>query len=137
MADPKIQPYWNEDHTKYPILVSSGPVGWSISNGLELAYDSQVVKYVLDHLKDDNWRKAFRRYDPNFQLTRERFHERSEVRYFEEFLRSIGYDSMYLYPIADIEVVWIPAGRKWRIYDGGEFQDILEFEDGVKWTSFQ
>ena len=30
--------------------------------------------------------------------------------------------------------MWIDAGRNWRIRDGGEGDDLLEFEDEIDWN---
>ena len=133
-----IQPHWNRTHTKYAILVSDSCVGWSGSNVPELAYDSRVVGYVLEHLKIDGWRESFD-YFASHADSMVDFHNRPAQREFDEFLQSLGYKNMYLPPIAGIRVVWVKAGRRWRIVAGAECEDILEFEDTpeVEWVSFK
>lgn len=131
-----IKPYWNEDHTKYAILLTRGMyTGWSIMNEPWVAYDKRIVKYVIDHLKIDGWQKAFDY--TNHGLSRSTYSQTKEYKEFDKFLNSIGYKDCFLPPIAHVVVVWIDAGRKWRIMDGGECQEVLEFEDQVFWYSFK
>ena len=127
----KIVPYWNEDRTKYAVLYTKGMYcGWTVMNIPQIAYDKRVVEYVIEHLKIPNWQESFEYKNSKFCERNQRFDE------FDKFLCSIGYEDAYLPPIAHITVVWIDAGRKWRICDGGECQDHLEFQDEIEWNSF-
>ena len=137
MNEKNIEPYWNEDHTKYAILFTDGwECGWSIMNIPEVAYDSRIVEYVIEHLKTPGWQESFDFFKKAEGETMMEFHERPALKEFDKFLTSIGYENMYLPPISRIKIVWIDAGRKWHIRDGGECQEILEFEDKMKWISF-
>ena len=128
----KIVPYWNEDRTKYAVLYTKGMYGgWSVMNIPQIAYDKRVVEYVIEHLKIPNWQESFEYKHGRFCESNQNFKE------FDEFLCSIGYADAYIPPIAHITVVWIDAGRKWRICDGGECQDHLEFQDEIEWNSFE
>ncbi len=127
-----IEPYWNEDHTKYAVLVTKGMhTGWTVMNVPEVAYDKRIVEYVIEHLKIPGWQESFEYKNSNFCESNHCFKE------FDDFLCSISYEDMYLNPIAHVNVVWIDAGRKWHIRDGGECQDNLEFEDEQTWISFK
>ena len=139
MDNTELKPYWNEDHTKYAVLVATNSfLGWSTMNVPELAWDSRVVGYVIEHLKDPEWQKAFKDIWPNHKTLKE-LRESKEYKELDEFISSlsVAYEDSYLPPIGGIEVIWIDAGRQWRIRDGGEGQDVLEFADEMKWTSFE
>ena len=126
-----IEVLWNSNHTQYAILVTKGMhTGWTIMNVPEVAYDKRIVEYVIEHLKIPGWQESF-------EYKNSKFCERNpNVNEFDDFLCSIGYEDMYLPPMANVNVVWIDAGRKWHIRDGGECQDNLEFEDELFWNFF-
>lgn len=139
MGNTELKPYWNEDHTKYAVLVATNSfLGWSTMNVPELAWDSRVVSYVIEHLKDTEWQKSFKDTGQNRKTLKE-LRESKEYKEFDEFLSSlaVAYEDSYLPPIGGVEVIWIDAGRQWRIRDGGEGQDIFEFADEIKWISFE
>ena len=132
-----IEVLWNSNHTQYAILYTDGMYsGWSIMNVPEVAYDKRVVKYVQDHILIPGWQESFDYFKKAKGETMMQFHDRPQLKEFDEFLSSIGYKDCYLPPIARIKIVWIDAGRKWHIRDGGECQEILEFEDELFWNSF-
>jgi len=129
----KLEPYWNEDHTKYAILCG-GSTGWVCTNVPELAWDSRVVRYVIEHLKIPEWKEAFNYFNSN--KTHKDIYNSREYKEFDQFLTVLGYENSYLMGVGDIKVIWVPAGRKWKIVDGGECSDWLIFEDKVDWISF-
>lgn len=124
-----IKLYWNEDRTKYAILVcNNGRVGWTVTNIPEVAYDRRIVEYVMDNM-DSEWWKAGRE-----TQSLEAFYKSRMSRETDAFLRSIGYEDIYTPPLKYVQIVWIDAGRNWRIRDGGEVDDFLEFEDEIDWN---
>ena len=138
MDEKNIKPYWNKNHTKYAILVTKGMhTGWSVMNVPEVAYDKRIVEYVIEHLKIPGWQQSFQqnRRGAEGQLLAI-CEDNPAAKELDDFLCSIGYEDRYLNPMAYVNVVWIDAGRKWHIRDGGECQDNLEFEDEQTWISF-
>ena len=138
MDEKNIEPYWNKNHTKYAILVTKGMhTGWTVMNVPEVAYDKRIVEYVIEHLKIPGWQQSFQynRRGAEGQLLAIG-EDNPAAKELDDFLCSIGYEDMYLNPMAYVNVVWIDAGRKWHIRDGGECQDNLEFEDEQTWISF-
>ena len=133
MTNTKLQPYWNEKHTAYAILVG-GWNGWTVMNDIpELAWDSRIVGYVMEKMKNPTWRDNFSSYYHKKILGE----KNSEIEEFEAFLKSIGYNDIDLAGIENIEIVWIQAGEKWLIEDGGECQDKLVYYDDMNWISFE
>lgn len=124
-----IELYWNEEHTKYAILVSDGLIGWTVMNIPEVAYDKRIVEYVVNHMNNDWWKEGCAIESPMSLFWKSELYYR-----FDEFLNSIGYNDIYLPAIKKVKVVWIDAGRKWRVRDGGECSDCLEFEDEIEWN---
>lgn len=125
-----IVPYWNEDHTKYAVLVSVGfGAGFSSWSSRELAYDSRVVEFWLAHKDNEEWMRSVNDSSP---FSNRESAEHKEAR---EFFASIGYDYVCMGGFADVELEWVPAGAKWRIneYDGAE---SLEIEKNVDWVYF-
>ena len=129
MVKEGIKLYWNKDHTKYAILVcNNGRLGWTAMNIPEVAYDRRIVEYVIENM-DMDWWKAGRETQSLAEFCKSRMSK--EI---DEFLRSIGYEDVYTPPLRYVQIVWIDAGRKWRVRDGGEGEDCLEFEDEIDWN---
>lgn len=126
-----VQPYWNEDHTKYAVLVSvSYGAGWSTWNKRELAYDSRVVEFYLAHKDDEEWMNTV---EESGLMSCEESAAHKEAR---EFFKSIGYDECpYMGGFDDIEIEWVPTGAFWRMaeYDGAEG---IEYQDKQDWVCF-
>ena len=123
----ELELYWNRDHSKYAILVSSRGVGWSVMNVPELAYDKRVVEFVMRYIDTNEWEEMEK-------CSLRDFRNNPLVVAFDNFLRGIGYTDMYLPPMSHLSVVWVDAKRQWRITDGGEGQDFLEFADEIDWN---
>lgn len=126
-----VELYWNEDHTKYAVLVSGGfGAGWSTWEGAELAYDKRVVEFWLAHKYDKEWMRA---------VTQSKYGatEQSEAnKEAETFFRSIGWDECpYMGGFSSIHLEWVEAGQKWIIkeYDGSE---SLRFIEDYSWNCF-
>ena len=104
--------YWNNEHTRYAVLVSSGyGAGWSSWNQSELAYDKRVVEYYMTHSP----------------LT-----PREEV---EAAMEQFGYEDVYAGGWHKIHVDWVLANAVWRMdeYDGAEHIEYLNLE---QWNQF-
>ena len=57
-----MEVYYNEDKTKYAVLVSHGfGAGWSSWNDPSVAYDKRVVEFWLTHHESDEV-KSYRNY---------------------------------------------------------------------------
>lgn len=55
--------YYNEDKTKFGVLVSYGfSAGWSTWEKPELAYDRRVIEFWLAHKNDEQWMKDITTY---------------------------------------------------------------------------
>lgn len=126
----KLELYWNRDKTKYAILVSTRGVGWSVMNVPELAYDKRVVEFVMRHIDTDEWREMEK-------TSLRELRQNQIVIELDNFLKSIGYEDMYLGAITHLSIVWIDSGRKWRLTDAGEGGDFLEFADEIDWNCFE
>ncbi len=104
--------YWNDKHTCYAVLVSSGyGAGWSSWNQPELAYDKRVVEYYMTHSP---------------------LMSREEV---EAAMKQFGYEDVYAGGWHKIHVEWVAANAIWRVdeYDGAEGIEYLNLEN---WNQF-
>lgn len=128
-----IERYWNEDHTKYAVLVSSGfGAGWSSWEGKELAYDKRVVEFWLEHEYDKEWMRTVNQTKYSSSIPQSDANKEAVA-----FFKSIGYeDCPYLGGFSSIHLEWVEAGRKWiiREYDGSE---ALYFEEDFNWNCFE
>ena len=129
MIKPGIELHWNKEHTKYAILLSPALSGWVVLNVPEVAYDRRIVEFVIENKDKDWWLKGV---SPSLSIMD--FWKSELCARVGDFLISLGYEDIYIPPIRNVEVVWIDAGRKWRVRDGGEGMDYLEFEDEVDWN---
>ena len=121
-----VQPYWNEDHTEYAVLVSYlFGACWSSWEVRELSYDSRVVEFWLAHKDDEEWMRTVTDFNKESPAHKEA----------REFFKSIGYDCPYMGGFSNIKLEWVPAGAKWRIteYDGAEGIEYLEEQN---WNCF-
>lgn len=120
-----VEPYWNDDKTKYAVLVSPGfGAGWSSWNGDKLAYDKRVVEFFLKHESDETYLDHINRTWPV------EYEEHAEAKkYFEK----IGYPDIYFGGFHSIKIYWVERGRPWRIeeYDGSE---TIIFQEDEDWT---
>lgn len=117
-----IELYWNDDHTKYAVLVSYGfGSGFSTWSDAKLAYDKRVVEFWLAHKDNKTWMYL------TGDLRSKEYHEA------EAFFSSIGYDYVPMLGFNDIELKWVPRGAKWIIeeYDGAE---SLRFRNNIDWN---
>lgn len=126
-----VELFWNEDHTKYAVLVSGGfGAGWSTWEGKELAYDKRVVEFWLKHKHDKEWMRtvAQSKYGAS---------EQSEAnKEAEAFFHSIwDGECPYMGGFSSIHLEWVPAGKMWKLseYDGAEG---LYFQEDYDWTCF-
>ena len=127
-----VELYWNEDHTKYAVLVSGDfGAGWSTWEGMKLAYDKRVVEFWLAHEYDKEWMDAVSQItfgsNPQSEANKEAV----------AFFKSIGYDDCpYLGGFSSIHLEWVEAGREWIIeeYDGAE---SLYFREDYRWNCFE
>lgn len=128
-----IELFWNEDHTKYAVLVSAGfGAGFASWDSIELAYDKRIVVFWLEHKDNKEWMRtvnqtAFGSSIPQSEANKEAV----------AFFHSIGYDECpYLGGFASIHLEWVEAGQKWIIeeYDGSE---SLCFEEDFNWICFE
>jgi len=117
--------YYNEDKTKFGVLVSYGfGAGWSTWGEHELAYDRRVIEFWFAHRNDEQWMREVERY-------RSESPEHKEARKF--FINELGLnDCPYMGGFADCELEWVPVGARFRIneYDGAE---SLEIENEGSW----
>lgn len=119
----KVMPYYNEDHTKYAVLVSHGfGSGWATEQiDLRLAYDSRIIEWYLSLTKE------------TIQLIRIRGTPENNAA--QDFLRSLGYDIEFLYfgGFKPDMIEWVPVGKAWRLheYDGAESIEYLNEDDWV------
>ena len=114
-----ITPYYSADGKSAAVLVSTGyGAGWSTWNSPELAWDSRVVEWWLEH--KDHWDLDY--------LCRG-----GEA---DKFFESLGYEAPYYGGLSDIILVWVKLGRKWRIeeYDGAE---SIEYDDSIFWVTLK
>lgn len=94
------------------ILYSPGyGAGWSTWNQEELSYDKRVVEFFINHRES---KKALR--------------EES----LKEAFKKMGYEDVYFGGYDQIQIMWIPKGKLYRIteYDGWE---SIHFEDTYDW----
>lgn len=132
-----VTPYWNKKHSKYAVIIHSamGP-GWSTWNYKELAYDSRVVEYIINHKKDEEWVKQF-----TLENRIKRYSQKPEphdaVYDFRKFLESIGYEGVYVTDIRELKIIWVDKGRRWKIMDVGEGAEEITFADETDWISFE
>ena len=127
-----VELFWNEEHTKYAVLVSGGfGTGWSSWGGEELAYDKRIVAFWLKHKDDEEWMQTVNHItygynDPQSEANKEAV----------AFFKSIGYDECpCLRGFNSIHLEWISAGEEWTIeeYEGSE---SLRFKKDYNWVSF-
>ena len=97
-------------NNKVAVLVSHGyGAGWSTwDNHKEIAWDKRVVEFFLENGPDVEEEKL------------------------KEFMKSIGYENVYLGGWDGIRVEWVNVGDSFRIteYDGDE---TLETKDDLYW----
>lgn len=104
--------YWNEDHSEFMVLVSTG-FGAGFSTWAyeypEIAYDKNVVELYLEYGNH---------IDASIIHTR---------------LEELGYHNVYLGGWEDIVTQWVPVNTYWRIteYDGAEG---IEYFDPAAWN---
>lgn len=126
-----VELYWNEDHTKYAVLVSGGfGASWSSWEGAALAYDKRVVEFWLAHEYDKEWMRTVTQ--SKYSATKQSEANKEA----ETFFRSIGYDECpYMGGFNSIHLEWVPAGKMWKIneYDGSE---SLCFQEDYDWNCF-
>lgn len=120
-----VQPYWNEDHTKYAVLVARGyGAGFSTwSDYSEIAYDGRIIEWFLAH-------------DIAYMQKLHEYHENEEQREALQFFKSIGYNQYICFlGLESCEIKWVPAGALWRMteYDGAEG---IEYQDKQDWRCF-
>ena len=120
--------YYNEDKTKFGVLVSHWlGTGWSTCGGHELAYDRRVIEFWLAHKDDAFWMNdvVIYPYDGIESVAH------AEAREF--FVNELGLDNcpnMGGFPDCDLE--WVPVGARFRINEyGGE--EALEIENEGSW----
>lgn len=117
--------YYNEDKTKFGVLVSYGfGAGWSTWSGRELAYDRRVIEFWLAHQNDRRWMREVERYRPESPEHKEAC---------EFFINELGLDDCpYMGGFPDCVLQWVPVGARFRIdeYDGAE---SLEVENEGSW----
>ena len=104
--------YWNEDRTKYAVLVSPGyGAGWSTWNQRELAYDKRVVEYYLKHSHSTNTE------DVAFKMEK------------------LGYEGVYCGGWHKIHLEWVDKNAIWKMreYDGSE---RIEYYNPDCWNCF-
>lgn len=125
-----MQPYFNVGKTQIAVLVSHGyGAGWSTWGVPELAWDSRVVEWWIDHHDMAYCQKIT--YTGLFGVE-----ESAEHKEFAAKLKEWGYDEhTYMGGYANIRLEWVDRGRQWRIeeYDGSEY---LVFADEQHWISF-
>ena len=125
--DKNIPLYYNEDKTKFAVLVSYDfGAGWSTWCAHCLAYDKRIVEFWLVHKDDEKWMKECEIYG---SLSRPESDAHKEAREF--FTNVIGLERCpYMGGFNDIELEWVPVGCRFRIneYDGAESLE-LESED--------
>ena len=119
--------YYNEDETSVAGLVSCGfGAGWSTWNDSELAYDKRIVEFWLAHKGDRQFM------DGIYSI---HGHDEDEwslsAKETVKFFNSLGYENLYFEGFADLALVWIPVGCRWRIneYDGSEDLEVLDMDD--------
>lgn len=117
--------YYNEDKTKFGVLVSyEFGAGFSTWNVHELAYDRRVIEFWLAHQDDERWMREVERYRPESPEHKEAY---------EFFVNELGFDKCpYMGGFADCVLEWVPVGARFRIneYDGAE---SLEIENEMSW----
>jgi len=114
--------YYNEDNTKFAVLVSSGfGAGWSTWYSPEVAYDKRIIEWFLSHEQDADWRANV-----------SAFHANSDQAAAIAFLAQLGYTNIYTGGLGECHIEWVPINVKWRIedYDGSE---RLVTEDTEEW----
>lgn len=127
-----VELFWNEDHTKYAVLVSGGfGAGFSSWEGKELAYDKRVVKFWLEHKDNKEWMRTVHQAG-YYSFTPQSAANKEAVAFF----KSIGYDECpYLGGFSSIHLEWVEAGQEWviEVYDGFE---SLFLKENYRWNHF-
>ena len=111
-----MEVYWNEDHSKYAVLVSPGyGADWSFEMP-RLAYDKRIVEWYLRHEGDMEYWHLVKNLNSD--------ENKNARRMFADW----GYDFVYFGGIrSEGMVCWVPRDAYWRIneYDGSESLEIL------------
>lgn len=97
-----IEKYYNENN-ELGVLISSGfGAGWSTWYKEEIAYDKRII---------EKW-----------------INDKPSVEKMTEFLKSIGYDDVYMGGYYDLRIEFIPKGTLFCIheYDGSESVETPE-----------
>ena len=127
-----VELFWNEDHTKYAVLVSGGfGAGFSSWEGKELAYDKRVVVFWLEHKDNKEWMRTVNQTKYSSSIPQSDANKEAVA-----FFKSIGYDDCpYLGGFSSIHLEWVEAGQEWVIeeYDGSE---TLCFREDYRWNCF-
>lgn len=127
--DKNIPLYYNEDKTKFAVLVSYHyGAGWSTWHEQFFAYDKRIVEFWLAHKDDKMWMRDVEIYA---SVYRKESPAHKEAREF--FSNVIGYkECPYMGGFNNIKLEWVPVGRRFRIneYDGAE---SLELESEESW----
>ncbi len=113
--------YYNEDHTKYAILVSYGyGSAWSADYGKALAYDKRVIEWYLQHDNAQYWHKL-------------RDTCSQECKDARAFFQQLGYEYIYFGGLRCNMIEWMPVGSIWRIneYDGAESIEMFNIDNWV------
>lgn len=117
--------YYNEDKTKYAVLVSTGyGVAWSHDYGKELAYDRRVIEWYLAHDSPDFWTRIYHNGSPEWIEA-------------HNFFNDLGYDYIYFGGLHTGMLHWVPVNVFWRMneYDGAEFIEYLNLNDWICFPS--
>ncbi len=119
---------WNEEHTAYAVLISTGfGSGWSTANMEypEIAYDKRVVEWYLEHSGEQFCSTI----SSDFKRKKEETLEAIE------FFESLGYHGLYFGGYKPNMVKWVRAEAIWRVseYDGSE---IIEYFNPTYWNKF-
>lgn len=122
--------YWNDDHTKYAVLVSRGfGAGWATWNDMALAYDKRVVEFWLAHKDDEEWMRAVTQSKYSSVVSQSKANKEAVA-----FFHSIGYDNCpFMGGFTSISLEWVLAGKMWRLdeYDESESLVFMEDEDWI------
>lgn len=108
--------YYTNEQGEVGVLVSYGyGAGWSTWNEIALAYDKRIVEYWLAHKDDKEWLRAIDAIGDN-KIKKE----------CQDFLKSIGYENVYLGGFADCELEFVSRGVPFSIteHDGAEELEI-------------
>lgn len=128
-----VELFWNEDHTKYAVLISGGfGAGFSTWNDARLAYDKRVVAFWLEHKDNKEWMKTVNQFAFSSSIPQSEANKEAVA-----FFKSIGYDDCpCLGGFSSIHLEWVKAGQEWIIeeYDGAE---TLCFREDYRWNYFE